>query len=91
MLERHAAESQRSLAGSNSHLEKLTSALSYDFRDKILAIEMNAQMLLKSYGGFLPNHGQACAEQMKEQSAQLELLRQDLVGESNPSADEKAA
>ena len=91
ILERHAAEGQRSLAVSNSHLEKLTSALSYDFQDKILAIEMNAQMLLKSYGGFLPRHGQACAEQVKEQSAQLELLRQDLVGESNLSVNDKAA
>lgn len=91
VLERHAAESRLSLRESNSHLEKLTSALYYDFRDKILAIEMNAQMLLNNYGGFLPNHGQACAEQVKEQAAQLELLRQVLVGESRSNVDKQAA
>jgi hypothetical protein len=44
---------------------------------------------LQNYGGFLPRQGHEYAEQIKEASAQMERLRQDLVG-SPTSTDEEA-
>jgi hypothetical protein len=53
--------------------------------------EANARLLLQNYGGFLPRQGHEYAEQIKEASAQMERLRQDLVGSPVSNADEKAA
>ena len=50
-----------------------------------------ARLLLQNYGGFLPRRGHEYAEQIKEASAQMERLRQDLVGSLGLSNDEKAA
>ena len=71
-------------------LEKLTSALSGQARSNITAINTNSRLLLENYGGFLPRQGHEYAEQMKEAAAQMELLRQDLVGSRNGS-DQQAA
>jgi CHASE3 domain sensor protein len=68
------------LAVRDLQLEKLTSALCGQARFNITAINTNSRLLLENYGGFLPRKGHEYAEQMKEAAAQMELLRQDLVG-----------
>lgn len=92
VLEKDTAESRQALAVRDSQLERLTSALSNQARSKMAAIEANARLLLEEYGGFLPRHGHECAEQIKEAAAQMERLRQELLGppEFN-QADQKAA
>jgi CHASE3 domain sensor protein len=91
VLEQEAAQSRQELAVRDSQLEKLTSALSNQARFKTSAIEANARLLLQNYGGFLPRQGHKYAEQIKEASAQMERLRQDLVGSPGSKNDEKAA
>jgi CHASE3 domain sensor protein len=91
VLEQEAAQSRQELAVRDSQLEKLTSALSNQARFKTSAIEANARLLLQNYGGFLPRQGHKYAEQIKEASAQMERLRQDLVGSPGSNNDEKAA
>jgi CHASE3 domain sensor protein len=91
LLGEEAAQSRGELAVRNSQLEKLTSALSGQARSKMVAINMNSQLLLENYGDFLPRQGHAYAEQMKEAAAEMELLRQDLVGSSSSNGDGRAA
>ncbi|HEX4786247.1 MAG TPA: CHASE3 domain-containing protein [Candidatus Sulfotelmatobacter sp.] len=92
LLEKEAAESRQALAERDSELEKLTSALSNQVRLKMAAIEENTRLLLDEYGGFLPRHGHECAEQIKETAAQMERLRQELLGHPGLiQADQKAA
>lgn len=90
MLEQEAAQSAQQLASHDLQLARFTSALSSEARSKTSAIEANIRLLLQEYGGFLPRHAHNCAEQIEEASTQLEQLRQDLVGDSNSSNDEKA-
>jgi CHASE3 domain sensor protein len=90
-LEREAAQSRQELAVRDLQLEKLTSALSNQARSNTSAIEVNASLLLQNYGGFLPRQGHEYAEQIREASAQMEQLRQDLVGSSGCNGDERAA
>jgi CHASE3 domain sensor protein len=80
LLGEEAAQSRQELAVRDLRLEKLTSALSGQARFNITAINTNSQLLLENYGGFLPRQGHEYAEQMKEAAAQMERLRQDLVG-----------
>ena len=87
VLEQEATQSRQELAVRDSQLEKLTFALSHQARSKTSAIEANASLLLENYGGFLPRQGHEYAEQIREASAQMERLRQDLVA----SSDERAA
>ncbi len=91
LLGEEAAESRNELAVRNSQLEKLTSALSGQARSKMVAINMNSELLLEQYGDFLPRQGHAYAEQMKEAAAEMERLRQDLVGSSAANGDGRAA
>jgi CHASE3 domain sensor protein len=91
VLEQEAAQSRHELAARDLQLEKLTSALSNQARSKTSAIEVNARLLLQNYGGFLPRQGHQYAEQIKEASAQMEQLRQDLVGSPDSSNNEKEA
>ena len=91
VLEQDAAQSRQELAVRDLQLEKLTFALSHQARSKTSAIEANARLLLENYGGFLPRQGHEYAEQIKEASAEMEQLRQDLVGSPGPNSDEKAA
>jgi CHASE3 domain sensor protein len=86
VLEQEIVRSRQALALRDSQLEKLTSALSNQARSKIAAIEENARLLLEEYGGFLPRHGHECAEQIKDAAAQLEQLRQELLG--HPGANQ---
>ena len=72
-------------------LEKLTSALSGQARSNITAINTNSRLLLENYGGFLPRQGHEYAEQMKEAAAQMEQLRQDLIGSPVSQSDVQAA
>jgi|GraSoiStandDraft_50_1057286.scaffolds.fasta_scaffold411177_1 CHASE3 domain sensor protein len=81
-LEIAVAQSRQDLAVRELQLFKLTSVLSNQARSKTSAIEANARLLLKEYGGFLPRQGHECAEQIKEASVQMERLRQDLLGNS---------
>lgn len=90
LLEEEAAQSRHELALRDLQLEKLNSALAGQARSNITAINTNSQLLLEHYGDFLPRQGHEYAEQMKEAAAQMELLRQDLVG-SPWSAEETAA
>jgi CHASE3 domain sensor protein len=90
-LEEEAAQSRQDLAVRDLQLEKLTSALSNQARSNTTAIEANASLLLENYGGFLPRQGHEYAEQIREASAQMERLRQDLVGCRGSNGDEKAA
>ena len=91
VLEQEAAQSKQELAVRDLQLEKLTSALSNQARFQTCAIEANARLLLQNYGGFLPRQGHEYAEQIREASAQMERLRQDLVGSPGSNSDEKAA
>jgi CHASE3 domain sensor protein len=91
VLEQEATESRQELAARDLQLEKLTFALSNQARAKTSAIEANARLLLDNYGGFLPRRGHEYAEQIQEASAQMERLRQDLVGGSGSDRNEKAA
>ncbi len=91
MLEQKSAQSRHELVLRDLQLEKLTSALSHQARSKTCAIEASARLLLENYGGFLPRQGHEYAEQIKEASVQMELLRQDLVGSPGSNSDEKAA
>ena len=84
LLVNEAAQCRNELAVRELQLKKLTSALSGQARSDIIAINTNSRLLLENYGGFLPKQGHAYAEQMKEAAAQMERLRQDLVG-SPPS------
>jgi hypothetical protein len=52
---------------------------------------MNSRLLLENYGGFLPRQGHEYAEQMNEAAAQMELLRQDLVGSTPSNGNGRAA
>ncbi len=91
LLEEEAAQSRQELVMRDLQLEKLTSALSGQARSNITAINTNSRLLLENYGGFLPRQGHEYAEQMKEAAAQMEQLRQDLVGSPSSESDEKAA
>jgi CHASE3 domain len=91
LLEQETAESRQALAIRDLQLEKLTFALSNQARFKTSAIEANARLLLDNYGGFLPRQGHEYAEQIKEASIQMELLRQDLVASPGHDSDERAA
>ena len=93
-LERQAAQSRQALAERDSQLEKLIrqmSAAGDQTRAQIAVIEENARLLLEKYDGFLPPLGYACAQQIKEATAQLEQLRKDLLGHTEPNLHEKAA
>jgi len=91
VLEQEAAQSKLELAVRDLQLEKLNFALSNQARSKTWSIEANARLLLENYGGFLPRQGHEYAEQIKEASAQMEQLRQKLVGRPDCKSDAKAA
>jgi CHASE3 domain sensor protein len=80
LLEEEAAKSREELAVRDLKLLKLTSALSGQARSDITAINTISGLLLENYGAFLPRQGHQYAEQMKEAAAQIERLRQDLIG-----------
>ena len=90
-LGEEAYQSRIELAMRDLQLEKLTSALSGQARSNIGAINTNSRLLLENYGGFLPRQGHEYAEQMNEAAAQMEQLRQDLVGSRVSGSDERAA
>jgi len=75
----------------NLQLGKLTAALSGQARSNMVSLNMNSRLLLENYGGFLPRQGHAYAEQMKEAAAEMERLRQDLVGSPSSNGDGRAA
>jgi CHASE3 domain sensor protein len=91
LLGEEAAQSTNALAMRDLQLEKLTSALSGQARSDIIAINTNSRLLLENYGGFLPRQGHEYAEQMKETAAQMERLRQDLVGSPPSNGNRRAA
>jgi CHASE3 domain sensor protein len=80
VLEEEAAKSREKLAVRDLQLQKLTSVLSGQARSDITAINTISGLLLENYGSFLPRQGHEYAEQMKEAAAQIERLRQDLIG-----------
>ncbi len=90
-LEQEAGQSRQALAVRDLQLEKLTSALTNQARSQTSAIEINARLLLQNYGGFLPRQGHEYAEQIREASAEMEQLRQNLVGSPGSNGNEKAA
>jgi len=90
-LEVETVKSRRALAVRDSQLETITSALSNQARSNLTTIEENAHHLLEEYGGFLPRHGHECAEQITDAAAQMERLRQGLLGQSDFKTDKKAA
>jgi CHASE3 domain sensor protein len=91
LLREEAARSRNELVVRNLQLEKLTAALSGQARSNMVALNMNSRLLLENYGGFLPRQGQAYAEQMKEAAAEMERLRQDLVGSPSSNGNGRAA
>ena len=90
-LVEEASQSRNELAVRDLQLEKLTSALSGQARSNMTAINMNSRLLLENYGGFLPRQGHEYAEQMKEAAAEMEQLRQDLVGSPSSNSNGRAA
>ena len=91
LLVNEAAQCRNELVVRDLQLKKLTSALSGQARSDIIAINTNSRLLLENYGGFLPKQGHAYAEQMKEAAAQMERLRQDLVGSPPSNGNGRAA
>src|SRR5579864_1480282 len=91
LLGEEATQSRNELAVRNLQLEKLTAALSGQARSNMVALNMNSRLLLENYGGFLPRQGHAYAEQMKEAAAEMERLRQDLVGSPSSNGNGRAA
>jgi CHASE3 domain sensor protein len=91
LLGEKVSQSRIELAVRDLQLEKLTSALSGQARSNIGAINTNSRLLLENYGDFLPRQGHEYAEQMNEAAAQMEQLRQDLVGSQVSASDENAA
>jgi CHASE3 domain sensor protein len=91
LLGEEAAQSRNELAMRNLQLERLTAALCGQARSNMVAINMNSRLLLENYGGFLPRQGHAYAEQMKEAAAEMERLRQDLVGTPSLNDNGRAA
>jgi CHASE3 domain sensor protein len=91
LLGEEAAQTRNELAVRSLQLEKLTAALSGQARSNIVAITMNSRLLLENYGGFLPRQGHEYAEQMREAAAEMEQLRQDLVGSPSSSGNGRAA
>lgn len=89
VLEQEAAQVAQQLASHDLQLAKFTSALSSEARSKMSAIKANIHLLLEEYGGFLPKHAHKCAEQIEEASAELEQLRQGLVGDTRSDSDVK--
>ncbi|HXZ80009.1 MAG TPA: CHASE3 domain-containing protein [Terriglobales bacterium] len=89
-LEREAVQNREELAARDLRLTRLTSVLSHQARSKTSTIEENARMLLQTYGGFLPRQGHQWAEEIKEASAQMERLRQDLVATSDGKNGDQA-
>jgi hypothetical protein len=57
----------------------------------MVTINMNSRLLLENYGGFLPRQGHVYAEQMKEAAAEMERLREDLVGSPSSNGNGRAA
>jgi len=90
-LGEEAAQSRNELAVRNLQLERLTAALSGQARSNMVALNVNSRLLLDNYGGFLPRQGHEYAEQMKEAAAEMERLRQDLVGSRASENGEHAA
>jgi CHASE3 domain sensor protein len=91
LLGEEAAQSRNELTMRNLQLERLTAALSGRVRSNMVALNMNSRLLLENYGGFLPRQGHEYAEQMKEAAAEMEQLRQDLVGSRASDNHEEAA
>jgi CHASE3 domain sensor protein len=91
LLREEAARSGNELVVRNLQLETLTAALSGQARSNMVALSMNSRLLLENYGGFLPRQGHAYAEQMKEAAAEMERLRQDLVGTPSSNGNGRAA
>ena len=91
VLAKEAAQSKKELIVRDLQLERLTSALAGPVRSDISTINTILGLLLEKYGGFLPRHGQQYAEEIKEAAAQVERLRQDLVGSRDSESDVKAA
>jgi CHASE3 domain sensor protein len=90
-LAEEAAQSRNELAVRNVQLEKLIAALSGQARSNMVALNLNSRLLLENYGDFLPRQGHEYAEQMKEAAAEMELLRQDLVGSHASENGDQAA
>ena len=93
-LEQQAAQNRQALAERDSQLEKLVRLMSSaadQTRAQIAVIEENARLLLEKYDGFLPPLGYACAQQIKEATAQLEQLRKHLLGRPESDIHEQAA
>jgi CHASE3 domain sensor protein len=91
LLGEEAAQSRNELAVRNLQLERLTAALSGQARSNMVAINVNSRLLLENYGGFLPRQGHQYAEQMTEAAAEMERLRQDLVGAPSSNGNGRAA
>jgi CHASE3 domain sensor protein len=91
LLGEEASQSRTELVMRDLQLEKLTSALSGQARFDLIAMTTNSRLLLENYGSFLPRQGHEYAEQMNETAAQMERLRQDLVGSRGSAGDVRAA
>ena len=91
LLAEEAAQTRDELEVRNLQLEKLNAALSGQARSNMVAININSRLLLENYGGFLPRQGHEYAEQMREAAAEMERLRQDLVGSPSTSGNGRAA
>jgi CHASE3 domain sensor protein len=91
LLGEQTAQSRNELALRDLQLGKLTSALSGEARSNIFAINTTSRLLLENYGGFLPRQGHEYAEQMKAAAAEMERLRQDLVGSPSSPVEDRVA
>jgi CHASE3 domain sensor protein len=91
LLGEEAIISRKELETRDLQLNKLTSALSGQARFNIIAINTSSRLLLENYGGFLPRQGHEYAEQMTQAAAEMEQLRQDLIGCPISNVKEQAA
>lgn len=91
LVEEEAAQIRNELGVRDLQLGKLTAALCGQARSNIIAINTNSSLLLENYGGFLPRQGHEYAEQMRVAAAEMEQLRQDLVGSPPSPVRERVA
>jgi|SRR5450432_535734 len=91
LLREDVSQSRAELAMRDLQLEKLTTALLGQARSDLVTMNTNSRLLLENFGSFLPRQGHEYAEQMKETAAQMEQLRQDLVGSRGSNGDVRAA
>ncbi len=87
--ETQCARLSEQLRAASIQLERLTSAVSNDFRALVGQTRTHANALLSSYGGFLPRQGQEQAESIEDSARRMDRLLDDLFEEAQPGSSDE--